>query len=79
MNGAPHERNAPHHHRSKPIWRTALPAGPAHRVKDVRDRLAAGASRHEILQDHPMLEDGDITAALESAARHTDHPVLHVA
>jgi uncharacterized protein (DUF433 family) len=49
------------------------------RVKDVLDLLAAGASREEILQDHPLLEDGDITAALEYAARQNDHPVLHVA
>jgi hypothetical protein len=31
------------------------------------------------LRDHPLLEDGDITAALEYAARQSDHPVLHVA
>lgn len=49
------------------------------RVKDVLDLLAAGASREEILQDHPLLEDGDITAALEYAARQNDHPVLRVA
>lgn len=39
------------------------------RVKDVLDLLAAGASRDEILQDYPLLEDADITAALEYAAR----------
>jgi uncharacterized protein (DUF433 family) len=49
------------------------------RVKDVLDLLAAGATREEILEDYPALEDGDITAALEYAARQTDHPVLHVA
>jgi uncharacterized protein (DUF433 family) len=49
------------------------------RVKDVLDLLAAGATREEILQDYPALEDGDITAALEYAARQSDHPVLHVA
>lgn len=49
------------------------------RVKDVLDLLAAGANRQEILQDHPLLEDGDITAALEYAARQNDHPVLRVA
>ena len=49
------------------------------RVKDVLDLLAAGASREEILQDYPLLEDQDITAALEYAARQSDHPVLHVA
>lgn len=49
------------------------------RVKDVLDLLAAGASREEILEDYPLLEAGDITAALEYAARQSDHPVLRVA
>jgi uncharacterized protein (DUF433 family) len=49
------------------------------RVKDVLDLLAAGATRQEILEDYPALEDGDITAALEYAARQSDHPVLRVA
>ncbi|HVV94942.1 MAG TPA: DUF433 domain-containing protein [Hyphomicrobiales bacterium] len=49
------------------------------RVKDVLDLLAAGADRQEILQDHPLLEPEDITAALEYAARQADHPVLRVA
>jgi uncharacterized protein (DUF433 family) len=49
------------------------------RVKDVLDLLAAGASRNEILEDYPYLEDADISAALEYAARQSDHPVLHVA
>jgi uncharacterized protein (DUF433 family) len=43
------------------------------RVRDVLDLLAAGASRDEILADYPLLEDGDITAALEYAARQSDH------
>lgn len=46
------------------------------RVTDVLDLLAAGASREEILEDYPYLEAGDITAALEYAARQTDRPVL---
>jgi uncharacterized protein (DUF433 family) len=46
------------------------------RVKDVLDLLAAGASHEEILADYPYLEPGDITAALEYAAKQTDHPVL---
>jgi uncharacterized protein (DUF433 family) len=46
------------------------------RVKDVLDLLAAGASREEILADYPYLEAEDITAALEFAARQSDHPVL---
>ncbi len=49
------------------------------RVKDVLDLLAAGADRGEILADFPLLEDADITAALEYAARSSDHPVLRVA
>nr|WP_294548502.1 DUF433 domain-containing protein [uncultured Rhodopila sp.] len=46
------------------------------RVRDVLDLLAAGASREEILEDNPLLEAGDITAALECAARLCDRPVL---
>jgi uncharacterized protein (DUF433 family) len=49
------------------------------RVKDILDLLAAGADRAEILADYPMLEEGDIVAALEYAARQSDHPVLHLA
>ncbi len=49
------------------------------RVKDILDLLAAGASREEILTDYPLLEAADITAALEYAARSSDHPVLRVA
>ncbi len=39
------------------------------RVEDVLKLLAAGASREEILNDHPLLEDSDITAALEYVDR----------
>jgi uncharacterized protein (DUF433 family) len=49
------------------------------RVKDILDLLATGATREEILEDYPYLEQADITAALEFAARETDHPVLRVA
>lgn len=49
------------------------------RVKDVLDLLAAGASREEILADFPLLEAGDITAALEYAAQQADHVILRVA
>jgi uncharacterized protein (DUF433 family) len=49
------------------------------RVKDVLDLLAAGASRDEILADYPYLQDEDITAVLEFAARQNDHPVLRSA
>ncbi len=49
------------------------------RVKDILELLAAGASREEILEDCPYLEVEDITAALEFAAWHMDHPILQVA
>lgn len=49
------------------------------RVKDVLDLLAADVSREEILADYPYLESGDIVAALEYAARQTDHVVLKAA
>ncbi len=49
------------------------------RVRDVLDLLAAGADRAEILEDYPLLEEGDITAALQYAARLSDHTVLRVA
>lgn len=46
------------------------------RVADVLELLAAGASHEEILADYPYLEEGDIAAALEYAARQLDHAVL---
>ncbi len=46
------------------------------RVTDILDLLAGGATRAEILDDYPYLEDDDITAALEYAARHVDHPLI---
>ncbi len=49
------------------------------RLKDVLDLLAAGATREEVLEDYPLLGTADITAALEYAARQSDHTVLHVA
>jgi uncharacterized protein (DUF433 family) len=49
------------------------------RVKDVLDMLAGGSTREEILHDYSYLEDEDITAALEFAARATDHPVFTAA
>lgn len=49
------------------------------RVKDVLELLAAGATREEILADYPYLEPEDITAALEFAARQSDHRIVHVA
>jgi len=38
------------------------------RVADILDLLAAGASHDEILQDHPLLEPEDVTAARQYAA-----------
>ena len=49
------------------------------RVKDILDLLAAGTSHEEILKAYPYLETGDIAAALEYAARQSDHVILHVA
>ena len=46
------------------------------RVKDILDLLAAGAATDEILADYSYLEPEDITAALEFAARQSDHPIL---
>lgn len=46
------------------------------RVTDILEMLAGGASRSEILRDYPYLEDDDISAALEYAARNSDHPVI---
>jgi uncharacterized protein (DUF433 family) len=43
------------------------------RVKDILEMLAGGSTRAEILGDFPYLQDEDITAALEFAARATDH------
>jgi uncharacterized protein (DUF433 family) len=48
-------------------------------VSDILDMLAAGASREEILADFPYLEEDDISAALEYAARSVDHRVVKVA
>jgi uncharacterized protein (DUF433 family) len=46
------------------------------RVKDVLDMLAAGATNAEILADYDFLEEADIRACLEYAAKQVDHPVL---
>jgi uncharacterized protein (DUF433 family) len=74
-----HERNSAHHCRFRRCGGRPCIRSLRIRVKDVLDLLAAGATREEILEDYPALEDGDITAALEYAARQSDHPVLHVA
>lgn len=49
------------------------------RVKDVLDLFAAGASREEILDDFPYLENQDLDAVLSFAALQNDHPVLRSA
>ncbi len=46
------------------------------RVTDVLELLAAGASFEEILADYPFLESEDIYAAIEYAARQSDHAIL---
>jgi uncharacterized protein (DUF433 family) len=46
------------------------------RVSDILELLAAGATHAEILSDFPYLEEDDIAATLEYAARHIDHPVI---
>jgi uncharacterized protein (DUF433 family) len=46
------------------------------RVSDVLGLLSAGASFEEILEDYPFLERDDILAAIEYAARQTDHVVV---
>lgn len=46
------------------------------RVMDVVEMLADGATRADILESYPDLEDDDISAALLYAARATDHRVI---
>ena len=46
------------------------------RVTDVLELLAASASFEEILTDYPFLESEDIYAAIEYAARQSDHAIL---
>ena len=49
------------------------------RVSDVLDLISSGASFQEILADPQDLEREDIMAAVEYAARQTDHAVLRSA
>jgi len=49
------------------------------RVVDVLQLLSAGADHAEILRDYPSLEQDDIYACLEYAARQTDHVILQSA
>ena len=46
------------------------------RVADILDILASDANQDDMLQDFPDLEAEDTAAAIEFAARRSDHPVL---
>jgi uncharacterized protein (DUF433 family) len=46
------------------------------RVSDILDMLAGGATRADILRDFPYLENDDITAALQYAARDAERRVV---
>lgn len=46
------------------------------RVVDVLDLLAQGLTAQEVLEELPDLEQEDILACLQFAARRLDHPVL---
>jgi len=46
------------------------------RVSDVLDLYAAGLTGPEILQELPYVEQEDLQACLQYAAREIDHPVL---
>lgn len=46
------------------------------RVVDVLDLLAQGLDTQQVLEEMPDLEQEDIMAALQFAARRLDHPVL---
>ncbi len=48
------------------------------RVSDILDLLASGASFEEIIEDYAIQRE-DILAALQYAARQTDHVVLRAA
>lgn len=45
-------------------------------VADVLSMLASGMSRDGILSDYPYLENADIDAVLDFAAKQADHPVI---
>ena len=46
------------------------------RVVDVLELLASGMDHVEVLRQLPDLEEDDIRASLEYAARYLDHPRL---
>lgn len=45
-------------------------------VADVLAMLAAGMSRDDILKDYQYLENADIDAVLDFAAKQANHPVI---
>lgn len=49
------------------------------RVADILEMLAGGATRQEILEDFPYLQDEDITASLQFAAGAVDHRHIRAA
>lgn len=49
------------------------------RVIDILDLFAAGLSPEEILAEMPDLENEDLVAALNYAARKLDHPMIPLA
>lgn len=49
------------------------------RVSDILEMLGQGASRQEILEDFPYLEDDDISAALAFALAAVDHRIVRAA
>jgi uncharacterized protein (DUF433 family) len=49
------------------------------RVSDLLELLGTGASFEKILEDYPFLEREDILAALQFAARQTEHPIFKAA
>jgi len=60
------------------MWGRPCISGLRIRVSDILDLLASGATRAEILGEYPYLENQDITAALEYAAKQLDHSVVRV-
>lgn len=46
------------------------------RVKDVLDLYSSGLTATQILEEMPDLEEADLRACLQYAARRIDHPVL---
>jgi len=46
------------------------------RVTDIFEMLASGMNREQILEEHPSLEDEDISAALRFGSERLDHPII---